>query len=258
MKKQELLNYLSEYLKINEFTDKAKNWLQVDNTKKEIKRIWYAVDATTYIFDKATKEKVDLVLVHHGMFWWIEQILTWVSYQRIQKLIKNDIWLYCAHIPLDAHEEVWNNIWLAKAFVSIFWLKEKDYTLEEFWEYDWSLVWYWLKFNKEINISDIVKEYAEEMQLQKELYNFSNKEFIKSVAFISWWWWPILMESKDKWYDLFITWEAKHSEICLAKELWQSILLWWHRETEKIWPELLTNHIKEKFWLETVFLDEKY
>jgi putative NIF3 family GTP cyclohydrolase 1 type 2 len=39
MNKQELINYLDNYLNIRDFKDSAKNGLQVDNSKEEIKRI---------------------------------------------------------------------------------------------------------------------------------------------------------------------------------------------------------------------------
>jgi putative NIF3 family GTP cyclohydrolase 1 type 2 len=69
MNKQELINYLDDYLNITDFKDSSKNGLQVDNSKEEIKKIAYAVDANTYIFEKAIYEGVDLVLTHHGLFW---------------------------------------------------------------------------------------------------------------------------------------------------------------------------------------------
>gem|GEM_PF-2497189 len=56
MQKQELINYLNEYLKISDFKDSSKNGLQVDNRKDDIKKIGYTVDASTYIFDKAKEE----------------------------------------------------------------------------------------------------------------------------------------------------------------------------------------------------------
>jgi putative NIF3 family GTP cyclohydrolase 1 type 2 len=69
MIKVELIKYLDDYLKKSDFKDTSKNGLQVDTQKKEIKKIGYAVDATTYIFDKAIYEKVDMVISHHGLFW---------------------------------------------------------------------------------------------------------------------------------------------------------------------------------------------
>ena len=69
MLKQELISYLDEYLQINNFKDSSKNGLQVDSDKNEIKKIGFSVDASTYIFDKAIEEDVDIVLCHHGLFW---------------------------------------------------------------------------------------------------------------------------------------------------------------------------------------------
>jgi putative NIF3 family GTP cyclohydrolase 1 type 2 len=39
MNKQELINYLDEYLQNSEYKDASKNGLQVDNSKEEIKKI---------------------------------------------------------------------------------------------------------------------------------------------------------------------------------------------------------------------------
>jgi len=268
MNKYELIQYLNNYLKINEFTDKSKNWLQVDNSKIEIKKIGYSVDASTYIFERAKNENIDLIICHHGIYWWFEEVLVWIPYKRAKTLIDNDIALYACHLPLDAHNEVGNNIWLLKWFVNIFWLSSsviptkagiyENYSIEPFWEYNWNTIWFWIRFDSKIHISSLQTLFADTLQLQKKLYNFANKDFINSIAFVSWWWWAEINEANKKWFDLFITWEAVHHEIMWAKELWQSIMLCWHYETEKIWPKLLSYHIKDKFWIEVIFLDEKY
>lgn len=256
MDKKQLVQNLNNYLKINDYPDGSKNWLQIDTSKTEIKKIWYAVDATSYIFDKAIENNVDMVIVHHGIYWGYEQALVDIHYKRASKLIKNDIALYAAHIPLDAHEEVWNNIWIVKAFTNIFWIR--DYKLEQFGDYKWKFIWYGIKFEQEVHIANIITPFCQQMQFEKKLYNFWKKEYIKSVAVISWWAWDDFKQAYDNWYDLYITWEASHNEIIDAKEFWQSILLWWHRETEKIWVKLLANYIEKNFWIETMFLDEKY
>ena len=76
MNKKELISYLDEYLRTNNFDDKSKNGLQVDNQKEEILKIGYSVDATSYVFEKAHQEKVDMVLCHHGLFWGQEEVIT--------------------------------------------------------------------------------------------------------------------------------------------------------------------------------------
>ena len=120
MKKEELISYMNEYLRVSEFDDASKNGLQVDTSKKEINKIGYSVDASTYVFEKAKKEGVDLILCHHGIFWGQEEVLTDIVYKRIATLIKNDIALYASHLPLDAHKEVGNNSGLLQAFTRIF------------------------------------------------------------------------------------------------------------------------------------------
>lgn len=255
MNKQELINYINSYLQIEKFNDSSKNWLQIDNLKDDIKKIWYSVDATTYIFNKAKKENVDLVLVHHWLFWWFEQVLVWVPFKRAKFMLENNIALVWYHLPLDAHAEVGNNVWLLNTFVEVFWLE--DYIKEEIIEYKWEKIGFWIKFENEILLNDIRKKYLTEAWLIDETYIFW-KDKIKSVAFCSGWAWSEVKEVNDLWYDLYITWEAAHHEKTFAKELAQSVIYWGHYETEKFWPKLLAEHLQEKFGLEIVFLDEKY
>lgn len=258
MDKSTLITYLDTYLKNADFQDASANGLQVDTSKQEIRKIGFSVDATTYIFEKAKEEKVDMILCHHGIFWGYEQTLVGIPYQRAKKLIENDISLYACHLPLDAHNEVGNNIGLLKGFCNIFWIQEQDQTIEEFWVYKWKNIGFWLKFIAPIHISSLQTSFAETLQLQKKLYNFWNKQMITSICFVSGQWGKALKEAKEKNYDVFVTGEAVHSEICSAKELDQSVFLWGHYETEKIWPKLLAYHLKEKYWIEIVYLDEKY
>lgn len=258
MNKQELIKYLDNYLKISEFKDSSKNGLQVDTQKQEIKKIWYAVDANTYIFEKAIYEEVDMVLSHHGLFWWFEQTLTGIPYKRAKMLLNNNISLYAAHLPLDAHPEVGNNIGLAKAFINMFGLQKWDYELEKFWDYQGISIWYGIKFKNRIHFSNIVTPYAETMQLLKRMYNFWKKDYINSICFVSGGALSSITEAKEKDYDVLVTWEWAHHEMTLAKELEQSVLIGGHYETEKIWPKLLAYHLRDKFGIEIVFLDEKY
>ncbi len=258
MKKQDLLQYLEDLLQNKEYKDSSKNGLQVDSSKDEIVKIWYAVDASTYIFDKAIQENVDLVLTHHGIFWWHEETLTGVAYKRANKLLSNDIALYSSHIPLDANAKVGNNIWLIKAFVRIFGLREEDYQIEEFWEYKWKTIWFGIKFKHKLHISNMIMPYAEQMQLQKKLYNFWNKTYFNSLAIISWGAAKDFIQAKNAWYDIFLTGEANHAQMIAAKEHEQCLMLWGHYETEKIWVKLLAYHLQEKFGVKIEFLDEKY
>jgi putative NIF3 family GTP cyclohydrolase 1 type 2 len=236
----------------------------------------------------AIQNEVDLILTHHWIFWWIENVLTDIYYEKISKLIKNDIWLYACHLPLDAHPVVWNNIWILVGLVNILnqwktkekmnkilnnfenkideildsdWIiyEDDEFVIERFWNYRWTNLGYWLKFKEqEFHWTQIISPFAEIMWFERKFYNFWKNEYFKSVAIVSGEWWSFIKESRDKNYDILITGEAVHWQITFAKEIWQSILIAWHRETEKIWPKLLAYYLKKRFDLEVTFLDEKY
>ena len=106
MKKAELVKYMDTFLQIKSIADGSKNGLQVDSDTTDIKKIGYAVDASAYLIDKAVKEKVDMMIVHHGMFRDEVNPAVGIYFDRLKKLIKNDICLYAAHLPLDAHPTV--------------------------------------------------------------------------------------------------------------------------------------------------------
>lgn len=257
MEKKKLINYLNEYLKLSDFsTDASKNWLQVDTEKNKIQKIWYAVDANSYIFDKAIEENIDLLITHHWLFWWEENTITNLYFERIKKLIKNDIWLYWVHLPLDAHPEIGNNIWLVNWLLNIFAINWEN--IHPVWEYDDINIGFWVNFEQKIPISWLVSPFAEKIWIKPVLHNFGEKEFFQSIAIVSWGGGKLIPEIKNKKYDVFLTWEAVHHQIAMAKELKQSIMLWWHRETEKIWVKLLAKHLEDIFSLKTVFLDQKY
>jgi len=258
MNKQELITYLDTFLCHDQYSsDSSANGLQIDTQKKDIKKIWYAVDVTTYIIDKAIEAEVDMLLTHHGMFRGYEKTMTGIDYQRVKKCMDHGIAVYSSHLPLDAHNEVGNNIWLIKAWERIFGLP--DVTIKPFGNYKWTNVGYVLHSPTPIPVAGILMPYCEHMQLTKQFFNFWNKENISSVAIVSGSSGDCVMEAVEKNIDLFITWEMVHHQITLAKELGQSIVLWWHYETEKIWPKLLSHHLQKTFpELQCVYLDEKY
>ncbi len=116
---QAVTEYLDRLLRIREIPDSsgAVNGLQVENSGS-IGGIIAAVDASQATIDAviAVKDRYaapPLLLVHHGLFWDGNLPVTGRRYRRIGALIRHDIPLYSAHIPLDVHPEVGNNAVLA-------------------------------------------------------------------------------------------------------------------------------------------------
>ena len=55
-----------------------------------------------------------MLIVHHGLFWGRDERITGVMYERIAALISSETSLYVAHLPLDCHPEVGNNVELVR------------------------------------------------------------------------------------------------------------------------------------------------
>lgn len=257
MNKTQLIDHLDQLLKTNAFIDQSKNWLQIDTIKNDITKIWYAVDANNYIFDIAIYENIDLLIVHHWLFWWEENLINWIFFNKISKLIKNNIWLYASHLPLDVHPSVWNNQGLINQLIKD--LNIKNYTKQDFWEYKWNIIWAGIIFEENIEILRICDLITSKYWFDDKLYNFWNKEYINSLCIVSWWAdLSQIIEAKNYNYDILITWELPHHTIVYAKEISQTIFLGWHRETETTWVKLLSEYLEKELWLQTIFLDKKY
>ncbi len=114
-KLSEITAYLDEELKLSEVPDYpgAHNGLQLENSG-EVHRVAAAVDASLSVIEKAGAEEVDLLIVHHGMFWQGVKPLTGALYQKLKLAMDAGLAIYSAHIPLDIHPSMGNNILLAE------------------------------------------------------------------------------------------------------------------------------------------------
>lgn len=91
----------------------AYNGLQFENNGA-IQKIGAAVDAGLEPFKKAVQAGVDLLIVHHGLFWNAHAPITDISYRRYKYLIEHNLAIYSCHLPLDCHQEIGNNALIAQ------------------------------------------------------------------------------------------------------------------------------------------------
>src|SRR6266550_1083964 len=112
----EIVEYTNEYLRIREIEDwpNALNGLQIENSGR-VTKIGAAVDISTRVLSAAARKHVDLLIVHHGLFWPGLQSVTGSLRRQLKLAFENDIALYSAHLPLDLHPKVGNNAQLAAA-----------------------------------------------------------------------------------------------------------------------------------------------
>lgn len=115
----EVVRFLDAFLRVSEVPDdpNALNGLQVANGGR-VARVVAAVDASLETIEGAIPRVANagppMLLVHHGLFWDGNLPLTGRRFRRVKALVDGDAALYSAHIPLDLHPEVGNNVELAR------------------------------------------------------------------------------------------------------------------------------------------------
>ena len=116
MRAQELARECDHILKTKSFRDYpgAKNGLQVSHNRI-VEKIGWAVDADLESIRKAGKEKVDFLIVHHGIFWGSSALDRKIRAKRIREANRLGVAIYSSHLPLDAHPELGNSIGLLRA-----------------------------------------------------------------------------------------------------------------------------------------------
>jgi dinuclear metal center YbgI/SA1388 family protein len=112
----DVVEYLDTLLNVRESPDYpgALNGLQVASSGP-ITTIAAAVDASQRTIDGAVQSGASLLLVHHGLFWGDPERVVGCRYHRLKALIAHDLAVYSAHLPLDRHPTLGNNVLLARA-----------------------------------------------------------------------------------------------------------------------------------------------
>ena len=116
MRPKELAEISDRILQTRKFKDYpgARNGLQVSHGRP-VKKIGWAVDADLASIRRAGKEKVDFLVVHHGIFWGSSALDRKIRVRRIREARRLGVAIYSSHLPLDAHREMGNSIGLVRA-----------------------------------------------------------------------------------------------------------------------------------------------
>lgn len=111
----EILAHLEELLEPGRYEDYCPNGLQVPGAA-DVRTVATGVSASVELFELAARERADLLIVHHGLFWGrttgaIDAQLR----RRLKLLFDAEMALAAYHLPLDAHPTLGNNALLADA-----------------------------------------------------------------------------------------------------------------------------------------------
>jgi dinuclear metal center YbgI/SA1388 family protein len=111
----EVVRFLDAELRTVEIPDyeAALNGLQLGNAGT-VSRVAAAVDFSSASVAGALRERADLLLVHHGMFWSGAERLIGPAFDRLRKAMDGGLAVYSSHLPLDLHPALGNNALFAR------------------------------------------------------------------------------------------------------------------------------------------------
>jgi dinuclear metal center YbgI/SA1388 family protein len=241
----ELARYLDDYLRVNAVGDapEAVNGLQVANAGT-VTRIGAAVDLNEATVRLAAGQGADLLLVHHGLFWGGLRPLTGPQYRRVAELLRHNIAVYSAHVPLDVHAEVGNNPVLARALGVTVRSVFGDHHGEAIG------VWGDLAVPREA----LRDRLATHLGATVKLMPFGPAT-TQRVGIVTGSGGSLIRQAAEAGLDTYITGEGAHHSYFDAEELGLNVYFAGHYATETIGVKALAGHLAARFRLPWVFLD---
>jgi len=246
MNLESIVAYLDQLLGIPAFPDdpRAINGLQFGGPD-QVLRVGAAVDGNERSLQRAAEAGVDLLLVHHGIFWDGLRPIRGRYLRRVEILVKNQMALYSAHLPLDAHPSLGNGILLARALglegltpfgtakgVTVGWkgLLEPEPVR-------------WFQARVAAAVDGPVRLLP------------GGPERVQRVAVVTGGAGSMVEEAAEAGVDTFVTGEGAHHIFTHALELGLNVFLAGHYATEVFGVKALAAHLEKTFGLPWVFLD---
>ncbi len=245
MKLIEIVEFLDDFLKIDEWEDKSNNGLQIEG-RNEVNRIAFAVDACMDVFERSKEIGADMIVVHHGLIWGGIDYVRGIIKRRIEFLLKNEISLYAAHLPLDAHPSIGNNAQILK-------ILGMD-PVERFGNYQGKEIGYIGVYDREVSLKEVLKLIESKVNPNLKVLKFGN-EYVKRIGVVSGRGGFALSEGIEKGLDLFITGEHDHSIYHLAKEGGINVVFAGHYATETFGLKALMKVVGQEFDVDVKFVD---
>jgi dinuclear metal center YbgI/SA1388 family protein len=240
-----LVDYCNDLLRTGDIADwpNALNGLQIENSG-EVTRIGAAVDASTRTIDGAIERGINLLIVHHGLFWPGLQPITGSRRRMLARALDHDVALYSAHLPLDVHSVLGNNAQLAGAL--------GFETTEPFFEQKGQCVG--LKVKAQVPRAELASKLERSLGGPVKMFA-TGPEQTQMIAVITGGAGAEIYAVAREGIDTFITGEAPHWAAVASEEIGINLLLGGHYATETFGVKALAAHLSDRFDLPWEFLD---
>jgi len=241
----DVVPYTDRFLRIREIGDwdNALNGLQIENSGR-VTRIGTAVDVSTRVLSEAAKKNIDLLIVHHGLFWPGLQPVRSALRRQLQIAFTNDIALYSAHLPLDVHPKAGNNAQLIAALG----LKAPQPFLQEKGQP------VGLKARASIPRGELVRRLRKALNGPVKIFGSGPKQ-TRVIGVVTGGAGSEIYRVAQEDIDTFITGEAPHWAAVAAEEFGMNLFLGGHYATEVFGVKALASHLSKRFRIPWEFID---
>ena len=245
----EISMFLNDLLNLKAFSgDASNNGLQFD-AGTEVKRAVFGVDACKDLFDFAAEDGADFIFVHHGLSWGgsLKRIGS-LDAARITQLARDNMSLYAAHLPLDAHPEIGHNA----AIAQMMGLKN----IRPFGFYDGAQIGFVGDLPRKVKAKKLGMDFCTNLPYPGYSYTcFNDDKTVKTVAVVSGGGAcvPFFQEMIAGKVDCLLTGEFTHQAWHYAKEADVAVVAAGHYRTEIPGVLNVMNIVAEEFGIECAF-----
>ncbi|CAN5521635.1 Nif3-like dinuclear metal center hexameric protein [soil metagenome] len=241
----EIVRHADQTLRLPEIEDypNALNGLQIENAG-EVSKIGAAVDASTHTLQMAVEREINLLVVHHGLFWPGLRAVTGAYYRALKLALAHNLALYSVHLPLDLHPQLGNNALLAAALGL-----EKT---EPFLELKGQAVGLVAAAN--LRRDELIAQLEESLGGPVRCIGTGPME-TRRIGIVTGGAGGEIYEAAREGIDTYITGEAPHWAAVAAEELGMNLFLGGHYATETFGVKALAAALAEKFDVSWEFLD---
>jgi dinuclear metal center YbgI/SA1388 family protein len=245
MKRDDLVGYLNEYLRIEEIADYGPQGLQVEGGE-EVNKVVGMVDSQGPCVAAAIQAGADLLLVHHGIFWGSAKPLRGSLGRLVRLIMESELNLYAAHLALDAHPEVGNNAELARRLglhIVETWCRTNgtDIAVLAFEPEGVKLDYLVDRFEQHVGPVKLVQPHGPRLAHRVGILSGSGTKYIEEAVALG--------------CDTFITGEPSHAHYYEALNHSINIIYGGHYTTEIVGVQALGLHLQERFGIEFEFID---
>lgn len=245
IRRNELVAHLDAYLRVAQIPDSSPNGLQVEGAAR-VTRVAYAVDVAVQTIRAAEKARANFLVVHHGLWWGRHVQITGTMHKRISALIRSDMSLYTAHLPLDCHPKVGNNAELARRL---------GLRIEStFGDYKGVQIGVIGTTSKPLRLAAFAAVVEKELNGPADVFAFGPRT-VRRIGIISGAGAMLAEEAAAAGCDTLLTGETSHAAMHPAREAGINIVFGGHYATETVGLLALQRHVAKQFGLPGVFVN---